>query len=172
MALGYLTFANAPSRCGVNGAWQQRHQQPQSQSQRNEGDSWRPFPNYKSAVAPQRESAREGKKKRIPAAKSKKINTEITFFVALLLCDYFVVVAVLRLSGSTIMQNTLIRRADRLIYLSFWFWALNKATPPPPHAHQWPLAWGRGSSKGSWRIRFIISSLPPQESSAATECTK
>lgn len=144
MALGYLTFANAPSRCGVNGVWQQqqqqRHQQPQSQ--RNEGDSWRPFPNYKSAVAPQRVSAREGKKKRIPAAKSKKINTEITFFVALLLCDYFVVVAVvavLRLSGSTIMQNTLIRRADRRIYLSFWFWALNKApyacpssTPGPP----------------------------------------
>lgn len=141
MALGYLTFANAPSRCGVNGAWQQqqqqRHQQPQSQSQRNEGDSWRPFPNYKSAVAPQREKEREGKKKRIPAAKSKKINTEITFFVALLLCDYSVVVAVvavLRLSGSTIMQNTLIRRADRRIYLSFWFWALNKAAPraPPP----------------------------------------
>lgn len=140
MALGYLTFANAPSRCGVNGAWQQqRHQQPQSQSQRNEGDSWRPFPNYKSAVAPQRERERDGerKKKRIPAAKSKKINTEITFFVALLLCDYFVVVAVavLRLSGSTIMQNTLIRRADRRIYLSFWFWALNKAVPLPPPAH-------------------------------------
>lgn len=33
------------SRCGVNGAWQQP---------KREGDSWRQFPNYKSAVAPQK----------------------------------------------------------------------------------------------------------------------
>lgn len=106
-----------PLRCkwGVASSWPGQ----------NQGDSWRPFPNYKSLAVPTatpRENAGENKKKKLHSLQQQQQQQ-----VPLFCCRFL-----FGLSGSTIMQNTVILGADRRIYLSlFWLGlaALNKALP-------------------------------------------
>jgi len=123
MALGYLTFANAPSRClcychrlpcGANGAW---HRPSLAKTKATVGGRFLITNHWRF---PQR---RRGKM----LGKIRKRNY-IPCSIAPLFCCCFL----FGLSGSTIMQNTVILGADRRIYLSlFWLGlaALNKALP-------------------------------------------
>lgn len=116
-----------------------------SEPGQNQGDSWRPFPNYKSLAVPT--AAPRERLGKMPGEnkKTKKKLHSLQLAAPLFCCCCFP----FGLSGSTIMQNTVILGADRRIYLSLFrlgLVALNKARSLKRETRHFPAGLGQNEA--------------------------